>query len=276
MKERFELFRLSLLLRQQRDAFSGPDPTREEYLRKIFSERRVFSFYGTEFHYVPETLQDRHDIIMARIGRPIAVAENKPPEEGFADTVHDGWRAAVVVIDPSHHDDGQKVAVGQDNMVGSPRGLIQALVAAINETNQFTAYDVEVEPIINALSFWQFAARHKGQISSVTFEFVPPNMFGGTEKITEELREFRKKENAEKVVVTLTSSEGLDTDTERTKESVDYIVKGTGNIRAKTKSGLRFNSTKKVASTTLDANEMPGEQRLSLLARLASRILGRE
>jgi hypothetical protein len=276
MKERFELFRLSLLMRQQRDAFAGPDPTREDYLRSVFSERRTFKFYGTEFHYVPEAVPSRTDVIMARIGRPVTVAENKPPEEGFADTLHDGWRAAVVIIDPSHHEDGQKVAVGEDNMVGSPKGLIQALVAAINETNPTTAYDVEVEPIVNALSFWQFAARHKGQLTSLTFEFVPPNMFGGTENLSEELREFRKKENAEKVVVKLISSEGIDTDTDRTRESVDYIAKGAGNIRAKTKSGLRFNSTKKVASTTVDAKDMPDEPTLARLSRLASRILGRE
>ena len=197
-------------------------------------------------------------------------------EEGLEETIHDGWKAAVVVIDPTHHDDGQKVAVGEDAMVGSPPGLIQALVATINEACPHTAYDIEVEPIVSAQSFWQFANRHKGQITNVTFEFVPPNMFGGSNNLSEELRQFRKKENAEKVVVRLISSEGIDTDTDRTKESVDYIVKGTGRISAKTKSGLRFNSTNKVATTMIDAKEMPDEPTLTRLSRLVTRILGRE
>lgn len=276
MSERFDLFRFSLLLRRQRDAFSGPDPTREEYLRNVFQQSRKFNFYGTEFHYVPEQIQAREDIIMARIGRPVTVEENRPPEEGLAETIHDGWKAVVVVIDPSEHEDGQKVAVGDDPKVGSPVGLIRELVMSINEVMPHTAWDIEVEPITNPQSFWQFADRNKGQITHLTFEFVAPNMFGGSDDLSEELREFRKKENAEKVSITLSSKEGLDTDTKRTQEAVDYVVKGVGKITARTKLGRRFNSAKKVASTKLEDKEMPDEPTLIRLARLATRILGRE
>jgi hypothetical protein len=225
----------------------------------------------------PYTLtQSRDDVIMARIGRQVTVDENRPPDEGFTETVHDGWKAAAVVIDPRHHDDGQKVAIAVDKRVGNPSGLIRELTEAINAANTNARWDIEVEPIVNAQSFWDFAAKNRGSITSLTFEFVAPNMFGGTNDLSEELREFRKNENAEKVTIVLNSKEGLDTSTPRTKEAVDYAVQGCGKIRAKAKGGKRFNSTNRVATAILDDDSLPEEPSLMRLARLAGRILGRE
>jgi len=275
--ERFDLFRLSLLLRQQRDAFEDPDPTREEYLRRVFGEKRSFSFYGTEFHYVPEDPQIRSDVVMGRIGRALNTEENTSPEEGFKDTIHTGWRAITVVMDPRHHDDGQKVAVEVNNRVGKARALITGLVESINDAYPHTAYAVEVAPIINAESFWQFAAQNKGAITRLTFEFVAPNMFGGTDDLSEELRAFRQKENAEKVTIGLQSNEGLETDTDRTREAVDYAVQGCGTIKARTKSGRRFDSSRTNASSRLDeAAEEDTRPKATRLSGLISRILGRE
>jgi hypothetical protein len=276
VRERFELFRISVLERREATLFSDRNQTREDYLRLVFGARRKFIFYGTDFHFVPEEIQTRDDVIMARIGRPVAVEENRSPDEGFMETVHDGWKAAVVVIDPRHHEDGQKVAVAVDNKVGSPSGLIRELVNAINAADTHARWDIEVEPIVNAQSFWDFATKNKGAITSLTFEFVAPNMFGGTDELSEELREFRRNENAEKVTIALSSKEGLDTTTARTKEAVDYAVQGCGKIKAKAKGGKRFNSTNRVETATLEDDSLPEEPSLVRLARLASRILGRE
>jgi hypothetical protein len=275
--ERFDLFRLSLLVRQQRDAFEEPDPTREEYLRRVFGEKRTFSFYRTVFHYVPEDPQARPDVLMGRIGRALSTEENSSPDEGFRETTHAGWRAVTIVIDPKHHDDGQKVAVEVNKQVGKASGLISGLVEAINDANPHTAYVVEVAPIINAESFWQFAAKNKGMITKLTFEFVAPNMFGGTDDLSEELRAFRQRENAEKVTIALQSNEGLETNTDRTREAVNYAVQGCGMIKARSKSGKHYDSSKTNASSKLD--EPADEDTRPTLVRLASlvgRILARE
>lgn len=277
MAERFDLFRLSLLLRQQRDAFEGPDPTREEYLRLVFGEKRSFPFYGNEFHYVPEDPQIRPDVVMGRIGRALSTEENTSPDEGFKETTHAGWRAVTIIIDPKHHADGQKVAVEVNNRVGKAKGLISGLIEAINEAHPHTAYAVEVAPIINAESFWQFATTNKGMITRLTFEFVAPNMFGGTDDLSEELRAFRQQENAEKVTIGLQSNEGLETDTDRTHEAVDYAVQGCGMIKARTRSGRRYDSSRTNASSKLD--EPANEDTRPTMVRLASlvgRILGRD
>lgn len=277
MAERYDLFRLSLLPRQQRDAFEGPDPTREEYLRKVFGERRRFMHYGVEFHYVPSQRKGlAGDAILGRVGRSVKSEENQSPDEEFVDIVRDAWKAVVIVVDPREHADGQKVAIEHDPKVGSTISLVGSLVASINEAYPRTAYNIEVAPIIDAESFWEFAEANRGQITTLTFEFVAPNMFGGSDSITEELRSFRNVEHAQKVNITLASKEGLETDTLRTREAVDYAVKGGGKIRARTRGGRTYNSTKKVKTTTLPSDNLDDEPALVRAARLVTRIFGRE
>lgn len=276
MRERFELFRLSLIPRQQRDLLEGPDPTREEYLRRVFGEQRRFKHYGTEFHYVPAPAVSKADALIGRIGRPVIVEENESPDKGLEETTREGWKAAVLVLDPRHHDDGQKIAVGDDRKAGAPSGLLVALIEAINSDNERAAYAIEAAPIADLVSFWQFAERHKGEITKFTFEFVTPNMFGASDNIDEELRAFRDHENARKVTVSVSNQDGIVTDTERTRESVEYVARGGGLVRARTKKGSHYNSTNRTTSTSIDQNEESEQSLLVRVSRLASRVLGRE
>jgi hypothetical protein len=275
MREKFELFRLSALLRQQVDAFGETGQNREGYLRSVFMDRWQFTFYGSEFHYVPDADQLRPDIILGRIGRVITSPENMPPDKGLADTIHEGWRAVAVLVDPTEHSDGQKVAVGVNDRVGNAGGLIAGVVNAINEKLATTEWDIEVEPIPDTDSFWQYARENEGEITSLTFEFVPPNMFGGTDDLSEELRDFRK-DGAETVTLKLKTKETIKTNTKRTKEAVDYISKAGGKIRARSKKGPSFSSTKKTASTCISPPDQSGETKAQILARMARRILGYE
>lgn len=276
MSTKFELFRLTLLLRAQKDAFTGEDPTREEYLRKVFSEKIVFNYHGNMYHFVPEP--DLSDNIVGRIGRPLVIAENRPPEEGLEESLYKTWKAAYFVIDPKHHKDGQKVAVSYDKQVGSSAGLLNAIIDAINTNHSYEAYTIEVEAITDAQNFWQFAEKHKGEITTITFEFMAPNMFGGADRITEEMRQMRLNEKVEKVKFSLTSSEGLNVDTERVKDSLDYVERGTGKITAKTKSGKRYSSADKKASTVLppSAQEDDNTNLVDRVKIFASWILGHE
>lgn len=275
MREKFELFRLSLLQRQQIDAFE-PRRTRQEYIASVFLDRWKFDFYGIEFHYVPDEEQPRSDIIMGRIGRLVSSAENRSPDEGLVETTHRGWKAVAVLVDAQAHRDGQKIAVAVDRRVGNATRLITSVVAAVNEKLPHTDWDLEVEPIPDTESFWQYARKHEGEVVDVTFEFVPPNMFGGSDDLSEELRAFRHGENAETVTVRLTSKEGLKTDTKRTHEAVDYVSRAGGKIKARAKKGRPFSSTRKTASTKIDEPDIPGETKAHMLARLARRILGHE
>lgn len=274
MAEKFDLFRLSLTERStQEDLFLDSIPNREEYLRKLFATNFQFSHYGNTLHYVVQD-PNANGRIIAMVGRVYATDENTPPEEGFKQAIHQGWKAAIFVLDPTHHADGQKISFHHDQLVGRPSSLIRSIVNAFNE-NSLAPYHIEVEPIFSAKSFWEFAESNKGEITSLTFEFVTPNMFGGSDEVTNELRNFRDIEKAQKVTVKIQSSDGLETNTEKVKESVDYVTKGAGTITAKARGGQQYNSTKQSQQVTLP-DTLSKESLVDRVRQNIGRLLGRE
>lgn len=277
MSERFEQFRLSLMPRKQRDAFSGPDPTREEYLRDVFAKEWRFKHYGNELRYLPRRMGDG-SVLFANVGRQGLIKENKPPEEGLEDDTHLGWLASAVVIDPTDHRDGQRVAFQADKRVGMPGALITALVDHINTQNATTAYSIEVEPIINTTPFWEFVAESSSPVTSVTFELVAPNgIFATGTDTTDEMRRFREVMGARKVTTTFQNQDGLDIHAKPFEDGVEYAARAGGKIRAKKKNGKKFNSTNKPQSTTLPDEEeaVINEHILVKAARYLSEVFGR-
>lgn len=279
MAEQFELYRLSLLLRLQRTIFEreeGPDPTREQYLRRVFGTNLSYNYNSIAYHYVAEPQSREADVVIGRVGRSLIVEENRPPSEGLAETTRESWKAAVVVLDPKEHADGQKLAVEIDRNVANPGSLVLGLIRAFNREYRDGAYSIEWAPIIEVDSFWAFVARNKGNVTTLEFEFVVPNMFGGSDSITDELRSFREREKARRVTIKLQSKEGLDPESERTKEAVDYVSKAGGVIRARLKKGRPYSSTDKAITGTLPRDGADGDRTFSRLIRYASHILGRD
>lgn len=271
MSDRFDLFRFSLLPREQGDILNYPDPTREAYLRQIFSVPNQFTHYGTIFHYVPSEASGE---IVGRIGRSVIMEENLPPDVGLEDSQHETWKASVIVIDPTEHSDGQKVALEFDPQVGKTDSIMTSLVNAINEQNPVAAYHLEVAPISEASTFWQFANENKGSITVLSFTFVAPNMFGGIDNITEEMRQFRDEEKAQQVKISLKSDEGIETNTDKIRNAVEYTTRGGGEIVARAKGGRSYNSKQKTRHVIM--NEDGEEPLLVRVARNITRVLGRE
>lgn len=276
MATKFDLFRFSLLPREQMDITSFPDPTREEYLRMLFSQEQKFTHYGTVFHYVPKPLEEGEERseIIGRIGRSVIMEENLPPSDNFEDSKHETWKASVIVIEPTDHQDGQKVSIEVDQQVGKTDAIMKSLIDSVNEQNETTAYHLEVAPISEASTFWEYAQENSGKITTLTFTFVAPNMFGGIDNITEEMRRFRDEEKAQRVKVSMSSDDGIETNTDNVKNSVEYTTRGGGEITARAKGGKNYNSKKKTRHVTIDDDA--DEPTLVKVARQISRVLGRE
>jgi hypothetical protein len=277
MAERFELFRLSLLPKPSRDMFSGPDLSREEYLRKVFAEEVIYTYAGEQYHYVPMLESAGNGVIAGRLGKKTVIEENRPPSEGLTETKRDTWKASLLVIDPTEHQDGQKAAVEIDRSVASPGTILFSLTRQINRNHPEALYSIEAASIIQAETFWAFAEQNRGQVTAVKFDFFAPNMFGGSDSIIEELRDFREKEKAHRVSVSLHNRDGLNLETEKTREAVDYINKSGGKIRAKAKMGQKYSSTDKAKSGVMpDEADSVSESTFDRISRFAKQILGRE
>lgn len=259
--DRFQLFRLSLTPR--RNLFSPEPPDREVYLRQLFSQQHQFGHWNNPFVYLPSTEQPE-PFIVGQIGRPFTRIENLPPDKGFELAQHEGWRAAVLALDPRSHSDGQKLAFNRDELIGTPLAVLTSFIKRLNSLDADAPYHIEIEPIFSPRTFWAFAEEHKGEITSLRFEFVTPNMFGTSENLDEELRGFRKEEHAQIVDVKFRSEDGLNTDTPRIRASVDYAGRGAGKILAFAKGRARYHSREQVETTGIEDGDEPLLKRVIL------------
>lgn len=276
MPVRFEQFRVSLMIRPQKELFSGPDLDPEKYLRSVFLQPHRFEYRGIAFQYLPNTARsDRY--IFGGIGRERSATEDVPTAQGFQEGTHVGWKAAFFALDPVNAEDGQKAAVEVDNKVGSPASLITALVGRINEENPDAPYNVEVQPIFDGQSFWQFAQEHRGQITELTFDMVVPNgLWNSAKTVKEEMQEAKERLKAQRVVNTIKSKDGINTDDERIKDAVDYAESGSAAIRAKTRTGRRYNSKNKTRTAVLDDEAGEGTALIVRAEFHIQRVLDRE
>jgi hypothetical protein len=278
MADNFQLFRLSLLTRADRDLFrDGPEPTRAEHLAQAFAREWTFEHYGSDFYFKPDPERSVPDGLLGRLGRAVTIEENLPPDEGLVEASHDGWKACVIVVDPGDHEDGQKASVQVDVKVGKPVSIFTALIKAINEGDPSAPYTIEAEPIFDADTFWEFAAENDGEITSLTFEFVAPNgLWNASSSLKDELRVARETIGAQKVINTFKSDDGLETNNEQIKEAVNYIGNGSGEIKARARGNKKFSSTDKPKTVSLEKDTKDSEPLIVKVAKHIGKVLGRE
>jgi hypothetical protein len=278
MPIRFEQFRVSLILRDQKDLFqeeTRPNPL--GYLRTVFSEPRRFIYRKIAFQYLPDQTRLASQYIFGGIGRERMAPEDVPTAAGFVEATHKGWKASLLVLDPANGGDGQKLAMEVDLQVGSPASLLTALAGAINEANASALYTIEVQPIFDGRSFWQFAEEHRGNITELTLDLVAPNGFWNASRtVKEEMRELNRRLKAQRVVNTVKSDEGINTDDEGVHEAVEYAESGSGAVRARSREGRRYNSKSKTRTSYLDDADNPGETLVVRAELSIRRVLDRE
>lgn len=269
----FTLFHLSLVPIQQLDIETRKDDSREDWLRHALSEGFEFTHWGGgSLHWVP--LQPIDECIFGLLERTRPHEHHKPPSEGGAEVVSEEWQGAYVVIDPTHHDEGQRVSVEND-VVGQPRALLKSLVSAINQRTT-APYQIEIEPLFDASRFWAFAKRHDNVLRSVTFDFVVPNMWGTESDLEKDLKDTGKQTGADRVIVGISAGHGVFTDNQKVRDGVEYAEKGAGTVRAKAMDGQRFSSTAQPRTSRIPLIETGTEIVNEYFARLKGKILGRE
>lgn len=272
----FEMIRWLLFQRKQADVFEqrNPDgsiPTREEWLRRALKEPIEFPHRTDTFYFVPaETTNAR--FIIGRIGRKLYVKENEPPQMGLKETARDQWQAVDVLIDPTTHSDGQKIAIEVNKKVGTPLSLMQSLADHLNHSFPPSPYTIDTNTILDPRSFMEFVRAHRGEIVCVTFELVAPNMFGIRDDIDREMDELKHNENVRTAKLTLQNEDGLKLDTIRVEQTANHAAEGGGSIKARTKTGQRFNSKNKGVRVTMPNDETNGASWPTLIERIIQRV----
>ncbi|WP_152415431.1 hypothetical protein [Caenispirillum salinarum] len=267
---RFTLFHLSLSPVPQAD-LETYKIGREEWLRKCLGQTLAFPHHGARtLHWLP--LKDDDDLILGLLQLQKPHDHHRPPEEGGAEVTTDEWQGAYVLVDPTTHEQGQRVAVEND-VVGKPSALIRSLVRHINQ-NSYRPYNIEVDHIFDSQDFWKFAKESGGKLRSIRFDFAVPNMWDTTGDIDRDLRDTREENGAERVQYGMESSVGVATDTNKIREAVRYSERGAGKITARSLDNKRFSSSRRPAVTEIPRIAAPREVIADALRGLKNWILG--
>jgi hypothetical protein len=269
----FTLFHLNLVPIEQLDIETISGMTREQWLRHALSTGFDFPHWGGgTLHWVPNDAVD--ECILGLLERTRPHEHHRPPEEGGGEIVSDEWQAAYALIDPTHHDEGQRVAIEND-VVGKPIAMLKSLVAALNARKD-RPYHIEIEPLFDASRFWAFSRRHGDLMRRVTFNFVVPNMWGTESDLEKDLKETGKETGAQRVAVGLSSDDGVHTENDKVREGVSYSEKGAGTINAVAMDGARFSSTKRPRTSSIPGLDFGKALTRAVFLNLKEKILGRE
>lgn len=246
--------------------------TRNEWIKRFFSSEHKFNHANSEFVFVPEPVTEQTEIIFGWIARQKIINERTPPSEGLEPTEHGSWQAAFVMIDPSEHADGQKIAMEQNASVGTTNAILKSLVKHMNG-QMYAPYFGDVFPIVEEGSFWKFATQHNNRIKSITLDVAAPNMFDDVNDFQNELRSLRDNENVSRVKTTLESDTVINHTSERLGAIVDYTERGAGTLSAVSEDGETYNSERHNKHKVL-AVEHHSKNRTEFLRQMLTLISG--
>jgi len=221
--------------------------TRQEYLQKIFSRRIDFNHRKKGFVYVPVGVEEKNGspVLLGRVGRLRTLTENQPPEHGFEEILHTGWRAANMLVDSRDFADGQKIAFQARHDVGRPLSIVASLVEHINEQNPDSGWSIVVNLVTEKANFWDVYQRNRGNITEAIFTFTTPNILRMRTQLNADLRRASDEHNARTVTESLGNPDGdLELEGQDVEDSLDYIAEGGGNSKLKSGRKILYDSEK--------------------------------
>lgn len=271
-ERRFTLFHFSLIPISQMTITMRTRDSREEWLRFALKGPFEFDhFGGSRLYWVPQG--EAGECIVGLIQKTKIHELHKPPGEGGGEISKEEWQGSYVMLDPTHHDEGQRIAVEND-VVGKPGSLVKSLAKAINGRDE-APYQIEIEALFDAARFWAFSNKHDNLLKRIDFDFVVPNMWDTEKDLDEDLRDTGNVTGAERVRIGLSSEHGVSTDNQKVREGVEYAERGAGTLSARAMDGTPFRSTKQPLISKIPAAKAGADAMVKYFGGLKRIILHR-
>lgn len=272
MARTFHFFHLSLIedLFSDNESHSSSGSNREKVIRGALSGNFEFGHRDKTLYWVPKVSNEK--IIIGYIQKQTKHPHHYPPDQGGEEVIDSDWQGAIVVVDPTTHETGQRVAFEKDNHIGNPNAVLKSLCKRINQSHRYP-FTIIAHPIFDETSFWSFVEQHDHRVKHISFNFAVPNMFGTDSNLEEELEKTRKDTKAETVNMTLSAENGVHTkESIIIKTAVDYAMKGGASVRARSKSGDEYDSNTKIRRERVDEKQSLNEDPIAFLRRIAKRL----
>jgi hypothetical protein len=279
---KFIYLRLFLSKVATTDSLFGDDEeykglSREQYLKLVFSYRIDFEHRNNKFVFIPISREagESENYIFGRVGKQYKIVDNKGPDQDLEDGEDLRWIASYFVLNTSSDSDGQKIAIQDRVKVGRPLAYVSSLIQQINLKSALSGWYISVNPMVDESSFWEVVKANKGSITKAEFRYITPNVLGLRSLLNERLREYRDKQNAQEVSVTLTEPKGdLNLETEDVSDSIEYISEGGGSAKLSSGKKVLFDSRNAAKIRETDIENDASFHTVSGREELISRVLG--
>lgn len=165
----------------------------------------------------------------------------------------------------------------------STNAIANTLKAAINEQLDYYNVVMHIEAITSDIEFWNMIKGMDGQLTTLTFEIIKPNMSNISGGLAKDLKDIVQVTNSHKTIFQLNAPEnstleGIDENNIPVKKLVDYATQGGGTIKAKRKGNSKIYSTRDnirmvEEKKAVPIEEMEKAQYPSLIKSVLSKIL---
>ncbi|NHC63076.1 hypothetical protein [Paenalcaligenes suwonensis] len=225
-------------------------------------------FYKRNSETVIRILAEEDDIIVFMVGVEKKLKKNT---KDFKVEKIDTWPDSIFVI--WNNPERQLIAV-QNNPAAfsTPSVLLKRFEKNINRQLSIYQLGIYSNPIFDKNDFWELIASNNNSIEAVEFTFLTPNMASISQTLTDDLKEFAKKNNSVENKIELRANKGhslsLSPNEPQTSGLIDYISNGGGatkvklhNIRKKVTVG---NTTKEVEVTGLELEGLNANETIAI------------
>lgn len=248
---------------------------RREFLVEIFTKRHDFlrGASDTRLSFLPAQAPEGY--VAGFFGRESTSTRRKGPDEKYQEVEEENWPLSLLVLDL--RSDSQIAWVERNHKVGSPRPLLEAFFSYLSRREGFSDWKAYIEYIDKEEEYWSVVREHRGEITSISFTFIPPNALEAFDMVSDFIRSAKEESNPDTLTHTYKGEAGqMNPEGEIMEASAKIAMDGGGAAEVRSGHELLYSSRLNRSRTTehVDDEEMPTPQKPTFVRRVIDRLFG--
>lgn len=178
-------------IKSQNTLFEIPESLRPNQLFVYaLSQKHTVEYYGKNYttRIVQQTVDNRYWI--GYLLKSVDLSLISLDETLFNEQEIENWEKVFFVIDQ----ETQIIAFEQDSYIATPENIKNVLELLTNGPIFQWGYNIKLDFIVDKFRFWSIIEKANG-IFQIAFKLNAPNLFGGSKRANEWLKELKDKHN---------------------------------------------------------------------------------
>lgn len=263
---KFEIYRYQLLpiMQQQFSLFDvklSPDELREQknqLMEEVLSSITLWKSVKSYLDLASEVLYNNNNWYIFRLARK---KDLKRSTRNFLEEEIDDWPQVIVLINNEPSTQAICVSVNKKAFTNTAQ-VIKIIEENIVDLLSERGLSIQINPTFYKNDFWKMIDESKGDIYSLKFEFISPNMSNLHKSVILDLKSARDRYNSQRTSVEFSvdknienASINVDPSDSEIQNMVDYVSEGCGDIylkRRKIKSTLNMKNNIRILEVEED------------------------